>query len=101
MLNHPVVAIDGFNLTMNAFIFRILGTRNEPQVDAAITIGEMSMSPGLAKMLTIKLKKLLQEHERQFGSIHIAKAILDVEGISLIEDWGPGMQGGEEEADGS
>ena len=88
--NHPVIAMDSFQLRVTEYGAALLPTRSIPggqNPNERMLVGELTMSPMLMKVLAIKLKKFLREHEDNFGPIHIPERTANGEGISLQEDW--------------
>jgi hypothetical protein len=84
----PVIPINGFNLLIDAYGVRILGTRpNLMQSDQFIPAVEVALSPLLAKVLAIKLRKTILHHEDEHGAITMNAELAKKEGISLDDDW--------------
>lgn len=84
----PVIPINGFNIIIDAYGVRILGTRpNLMQSDQFIPAVEVALSPLLAKVLAVKLRKTILAYEDENGPIAMPPKVADKEGINLEQDW--------------
>lgn len=52
-----------------------------------VPVVDLCLSPMLAKMLSMKLRRALKSFESQHGTIDIPEKLANAEGVSLREDW--------------